>query len=118
VRAQSINDHISDENYCSVSDVLIISKHKGEHWHSNDFVDFIISELNLPDTLIISHMGYEKKEVLPENAGPLLILLKSKSIEIGEVSVNGDMKSLHDISQIDLHTKPVNSSHETYKKNW
>ena len=112
---QDVNGRITDTNDQPIPNVFVISKITGDHWHTNETGEFQINKPAFPDSLIINHLGYKRMLIILDKKNELqnlIIKLERKSIELNEVSITGQLKSLNIISDIDLHTKPVNSSQE------
>jgi hypothetical protein len=112
---QNITGQITDENSSPLSNVYIVNTVSGEHWHSNNFGKFEITDFSGTDTLVFSYLGFEKVILTMSDSlmkQELIIKMKPKSIELSEISVSGHLKSLNIVSEIDLHVKPVNTSQE------
>lgn len=63
----------------------VASDHKG--W-------FTLTEVHLPDTLVVSFLGYEPQEVPVGGASPVTVLLKRKVTALEEVTVNTGYQQL------------------------
>ncbi len=77
-------------------------------------------EIKLPagnNVLHISHIGYQSKAVDISNESSLVISLEPGPVDLKEVVITPqqNMASFHNLSAIDLHSRPVNSSQDLMK---
>ncbi|SIQ46448.1 Outer membrane receptor proteins, mostly Fe transport [Chryseobacterium sp. RU37D] len=105
------------EDKFPVSDAIIKYNHGNNHTHSDmaGSFDFIVK--SYPDTLIISHQGYEdmKLEVKNEDDKNKVIFLQHKPYHISEVSISHS-SFLAAITKVDLNKFPVNSAQDLLRK--
>lgn len=64
--------------------------------------------------LVFSYIGFEPRELeVHEHDGKLTVLLSPSSVKLEQISVNsGGIKTLANISKIDINIRPVNTSQE------
>ncbi len=104
---------IVDEQGTPIPGAYVIHKTTEHHAHSNELGIFSLNDVEEGDTLIIMHLGYETKEyVIDELSHDVVIVLVEQSIELSEVVVGQNMRSMNLMSQIDIRTNPVNSAQE------
>lgn len=65
-------------------------------------------------SLVFSYIGFESRELdVHEHDGKLTVLLSPSTVKLAQVSVNsGGIKTLANISKIDINIRPVNTSQE------
>ena len=115
---QTLHGKITDKNKNSVSNAYILNSRTGSHTHSSDFGNFILSDVKINDTLRFNCLGYKVKNITVKEAhinALITVVLSSKSLDIDAVVIHESIKSLNVFTDIDIHTKPVNSSQEVLR---
>ena len=113
IQAQSLNGIIKDETDHPVSNAQILNIRTGIHTHSNEEGTFVLQELELGDTLEISHLQFIDKYVAIDSlASPIVVILIENIISLDEVVISPELSALNIITEIDLQTNPVGSSQE------
>ncbi|MCG8307552.1 MAG: TonB-dependent receptor [Cytophagales bacterium] len=81
---------------------------------SDDFGRFEIVIEESPVTLIVSFVGFARKEVdVTEHDGHITVLLEPAMTELSQLRITSNkMNSLNSVSKLDLKLRPVNSSQE------
>ncbi|WP_246860179.1 TonB-dependent receptor [Flavobacterium sp. KBS0721] len=101
-----------------IGNVLIEYNHGNTHTHSEPDGSFKLHFQSFPDTLVISHQGYDQQKLAVnsnieyENK---VIFLQRKPIEISEIIINHN-SFLSDITKVDLNKFPVNSAQDLLRK--
>ena len=116
---QSVQGLILGEQNLPIEDAYIIKNKTVLHTHSNELGRFQFEGLNIGDTLHISFLGFEPAEyVLKEKdfENAIKIKLSETRFDLSQVVVSNQLRSLNQISKIDLQTNPVNSSQEILRK--
>ncbi|MDQ1805042.1 TonB-dependent receptor plug domain-containing protein [Chryseobacterium sp. CKR4-1] len=105
-----------DEKY-PVRDVLIKYNHGEDHTHSGEDGSFVVGIKAYPDTLSISHNGYDEVKLIVNSAEDKnnLVLLQHKPQQIAEVAINHH-SFLTAITKVDLNKFPVNSAQDLLRK--
>ncbi|WP_264534813.1 TonB-dependent receptor [Flavobacterium sp. N1736] len=106
------------DNKFPVGNALIEYNHGNLHTHSEPDGSFKLHIQHFPDTLIISHEGYDQKKwVVNSNTAyeNKVIFLQRKPIEISEIIINHN-SFLSDITKVDLNKFPVNSAQDLLRK--
>lgn len=100
-----------------ISGVLLQFNHGTEHEHSATDGSFKFSLKSLPDTLVISHPGYDDvKWIVHDNeAKSNVIFMQHKPYHISEVSISHSL-FLSAITKVDLNKSPVNSAQDLLRK--
>ncbi|RNA61944.1 TonB-dependent receptor [Chryseobacterium nematophagum] len=119
-KAQETEKHmfIKDaEDKYPISDAFIQFDHGNAHTHSGVDGSFQFSVKTFPDTLIISHKGYEevKLPITNEDNKNNVIFLQHTPFQISEVVIN-HTSFLSDITKVDLNKFPVNSAQDLLRK--
>lgn len=119
VLGQNIEGTIVDEQNLPIQDAYIIKNQTTEHTHSNEMGHFQFANVQIGDTLNISFLGFENTSYVLEAADfekSLKITLMETRFDLDQVVVSNQLRSLNQISSIDLKTNPVNSSQEILRK--
>ncbi|WP_435524869.1 TonB-dependent receptor plug domain-containing protein [Chryseobacterium indoltheticum] len=106
----------SDDKF-PISDALIKYNHGNSHAHSEADGSFKFLAQSLPDTLVISHKGYDEVKwvITSEEEKIKVVFLQHKPFQISEVSINHN-SFLRAITKVDLNKFPVNSAQDLLRK--
>ncbi|REC40353.1 TonB-dependent receptor [Chryseobacterium sp. 5_R23647] len=100
-----------------IADVLVQYNHGNSHAHSGEdgTVQFPIK--SFPDTLVITHKGYDevKWAITNDEDKNKVVFLQHKPFQISEVSINHN-SFLTAITKVDLNKFPVNSAQDLLRK--
>lgn len=114
---QSLAGIIIDSENKSLSYVHILNSNTNDHTHSNENGDFTLQNVNINDTIKFTHLGYESEELVIANlSNSLTVRLKDKLISLGEVVIASKINALNAITEVDIQTRPVNSSQEVLRQ--
>ena len=117
LNAQSISGSVVDENNQAIQDAYIINKNSDAHAHSSENGEFLLDNVALNDTLICSHLGYYSRlMVINDLNQPIQFVLKPTSINLHEIIISPKLNALNLIADIDIKTKPVNSSQDVLRQ--
>ena len=98
----------------------IFFKNNGRvHAHTNELGIFYCDQSQPGDTINISYLGYKTQAVVLEKKHfekPSKFILKEIYFDLGQVVVSNSVRSLNQISKVDLINNPVNSSQEILRK--
>jgi len=105
------------ENKFPISGAQILYNHGNSHSHSGSDGSFRYYIQSFPDTLIVSHDGYDELKWVVTNREDenKVIFLRHKPIEIAEVVINHS-SFLSAITKVDLNKFPVNSAQDLLRK--
>lgn len=108
VRDGKSQQHIEEAN--------ISYQHGSKHTHTAINGTFSLQLQQLPDTLVVSRMGYETTHhIVGANDGLITINLNRREIQLSQVAVTAfDMQK--NISKVDLDKTPVNSAQDLLRK--
>lgn len=101
-----------------IGNVLIEYNHGNTHSHSEQDGSFKLHFQSFPDTLVISHQGYDQQKLAVNSTTEYenkVIFLQRKPIEISEIIINHN-SFLSDITKVDLNKFPVNSAQDLLRK--
>lgn len=117
IHGQALKGTVKDINKTPIIGANVLNQNSDEHTHSNEEGFFIFPKIKIGDTLQVSHIGYETKNIIIRSlALPLNLILEDKSISLHEITISPGLDALHLISDIDLETSPVNSSQDILRK--
>jgi hypothetical protein len=117
ISGQILTGQILDKQKTTVAGANILNICNGLHTHSDENGEFTIENIKVGDTLKISHIGYSTEQIIVNSLeSPLTIWLDLKSISIAEVLISPEVNALNLISEIDIHTNPVNSSQDILRQ--
>ena len=114
-QAQSLTGVISDSDNRSISNAHITTN-SGAHTHSTKDGKFVIEEVKIGDTLLITHISYMPQSVILKGLESLTIILIESSFELAAVEVRHTVKAINSITEIDVAVAPVTTSQEVLRK--
>lgn len=115
----AIQGKITDSSGAPLPGTYIFKGNGSIHAHTNDLGIFFCEHAAVGDTFNISFLGYQSRQMVIEAKHfeqPLNIILQDKAFDLEQVYVSNSVRSLNQISNIDLKTNPVNSSQEILRK--
>ncbi|WP_426473553.1 TonB-dependent receptor [Chryseobacterium balustinum] len=100
-----------------IADVLVQYDHGNSHAHSGEDGTVQFSIKSFPDTLVITHKGYDevKWAITNDEDKNKVVFLQHKPFQISEVSINHN-SFLTAITKVDLNKFPVNSAQDLLRK--
>lgn len=100
-----------------IADVLVQYDHGNSHTHSGEDGTVQFSIKSFPDTLVITHKGYDevKWAITNDEDKNKVVFLQHKPFHISEVSINHN-SFLTAITKVDLNKFPVNSAQDLLRK--
>ncbi|WP_292011141.1 TonB-dependent receptor plug domain-containing protein [Chryseobacterium sp.] len=100
-----------------ISDALILYNNGTDHTHSGADGSFQLKSSSFPDTLVISHDGYDQMKwvVSSGDKKSRTVFLQHKPFQISEVAINHS-SFLSAITKVDLNKFPVNSAQDLLRK--
>ena len=114
---QSLRGTVINNKKELISDVQILNISTENHTHTDEKGKFVLQEINIGDTLKLSHIGYEINNTIINSLSlPITIILKEKSISLKEVVISPKINALNLITDIDIQTNPVNSSQDILRQ--
>lgn len=115
--AQSFHGQVFDQKNLPVEEVFIQDSRTGEHTHSDKKGLYSLNNVLVGDTLTFTHLAYmEHYEIVLELDNKLMVQLKTKVYQLEEIKITPSLDALNLITDISLHTNPVNSSQEILRK--
>ena len=115
--AQSIKGRVIDTKNQAIQGVHILNKQSDRHTHSNENGLFFLEGCAKGDTLKISSVGYQSKQIaIYSFDAPMTIRLEEEVVSLEEVTIAAQMDPLKIITGIDLQMDPVNSSQDILQK--
>ncbi|MFL0094241.1 TonB-dependent receptor [Tenacibaculum maritimum] len=114
--AQTLKGKVFSYSNTPIAGANILNRSDTHHTHSNKRGDFILQQVTLGDTLVISHINYKKKTVVVRKLSEITINLEENFVSLEEIAINEKINALNIITAIDIQTNPVNSSQEILQK--
>ncbi|MFL0091259.1 TonB-dependent receptor plug domain-containing protein [Tenacibaculum maritimum] len=114
--AQTLKGKVISYSNTPIAGANILNRSDTHHTHSNKRGDFILQQVTLGDTLVISHINYKKKTVVVGKLSEITINLEENFVSLEEIAINEKINALNIITTIDIQTNPVNSSQEILQK--
>ncbi|WP_217998172.1 TonB-dependent receptor [Flavihumibacter petaseus] len=107
----------SRENGELLEEATVRLKSASLHTHTLGDGSFGIPVTRYPDTLVVSHVGYETMETaVTDRTGHLIIFLYQAPVTLSQVNVTDSRRAIRQITQIDLKANPVNSAQDLLRK--
>ncbi|MEZ4840401.1 MAG: TonB-dependent receptor [Flavobacteriaceae bacterium] len=117
LNGQTLQGVVINENKLPIEEVTIVNLRNGEHTHTDTKGYFIFKDVQVGDTLQLSHIGYEtKSEKIKSLNEKVVIVLAEKYISLDEVIIYPHINALNLITEIDIQTDPVNSSQDILRQ--
>ncbi len=108
---------LSRETSEPLEEATIQLKSSGLHSHSAADGRYTIAVNGFPDTLLVSHIGFETMELVVTDAGQeWTSRLLPAPVQLSQVQVSDARRAIRQIMQIDLRTHPVNSAQDLLRK--
>ena len=101
---------ITDEQNKPLEAAHIINYKGKSHAHSNELGRFFITNTQVGDTLEINLLGFASRKIVA--TADMKIQLSEKQIRLDEVVIEQSLNPLNIVSDLDLLTRPVNSSQD------
>jgi hypothetical protein len=117
-KGQKIKGVITDKYHNPVSDAYICNLRTGKQTATNNLGVFFFNKVEIGDTLKISHLRFHECLIIISDKHfntPIELSLKKRCLNLSAVTITNSLKTLNVISEIDLQTKPVNSSQEVLR---
>ena len=108
---------VVDLNDKPIESANIFQQTKKNHVHSNANGEFVLDNIQVGDTIIVTHIAYEKyKHVVSSISAKERYVLIAKTFTIEEVVITPRLDVLNLLTIIDTQVKPVNSSQEVLRQ--
>ncbi|WP_261512802.1 TonB-dependent receptor [Chryseobacterium paludis] len=105
------------DDHFPISEALIAFDHGNNHTHSGADGSVKLNVASFPDTLLISHKGYDdvKWVISNDDEKNKVVFMQHKPFQISEVAINHS-SFLSAITKVDLNKFPVNSAQDLLRK--
>lgn len=114
---QTIKGSVFDSNKQPVLGAYVLSSLSEEHAHTNELGQFLMRNIQIGDTLVISYIGYETKRYFVKDLSEeIQIRMDQTAFDLTEITVGQNVKKVNLISNIDMKLNPVSSSQEVLAK--
>jgi hypothetical protein len=115
--SQGIEGAILDKDKMPISYVQVLNMSTGNHTHSDDIGAFLLVNTNVNDTILLSLLGYENKQVVVKDiSSPLVIILNEMAFSMDEIIIRPRIDALNIFTEIDTKINPVSSSQEVLRQ--
>jgi len=118
-KAQTINGTIIDSDSQVLIDAYIYSLNSDAHAHSDISGRFSCGQVEVGDTLLISFVGFETYQLIitdRELDSDVIIQMTEANYKLDQVYISNSLKTVNQVSTVDLNINPVNSSQEVLRK--
>lgn len=114
---QIVNGTVSDSQTGeALENVTVLLKKADIHFHTLQNGSFVLKTTVLPDSLLISAMGYEQAAYSVDSARlSFKIRLDRRTVELAQVNVTS-RRLLVEVMGVDLKMNPVNTSQDFLRK--
>ncbi|WP_452223241.1 TonB-dependent receptor [Lacinutrix chionoecetis] len=119
ISAQQIKGVVFDDFDKPISNAYIFNAITEAHAHTSDNGLFTLDNSKPGDIITVSLLGYNKKEVVLNEAdfsNTLTIQLNHKIFQLQELVLTEQKNILSTLAKIDIKTNPLNSSQEVLRK--
>ena len=119
VFSQDFKAKVTDKSGIPIQDAYILMNNGTVHAHTNDLGIFSCPHTKVGDTLNISYLGFETEQIIlteKDFQRDLTVILKEKQFDLDQVVLSNSIRSVSQISSVDLKLNPVNSSQEILRK--
>jgi hypothetical protein len=114
---QSIHGVVVDKKMNPIPDALVVESGSKLHKHTDNSGVFVLDDIEIGDTLIISHLSFDIRLWVVENIdADLVIILDERVFELSDIVITQSVRSINIVSKIDLETAPYKSSQEVLRK--
>ncbi|MBT2620393.1 TonB-dependent receptor plug domain-containing protein [Chryseobacterium sp. ISL-6] len=105
------------DDHFPISEALVAFDHGNNHTHSGADGSVKLNVASFPDTLVISHKGYDdvKWVISNDDEKNKVVFMQHKPFQISEVAINHS-SFLSAITKVDLNKFPVNSAQDLLRK--
>ncbi|MDW5291008.1 TonB-dependent receptor [Formosa sp. PL04] len=117
--AQQLTGKIINTENKPVEEVSVYNKTTEIHTHSLTTGSFTLNKTKIGDTLYVSRLGYEPKNIIITQAdlnAPITITLNPANISLDQVQLVAEVDALSKFVDVDVQANPVKSSQEILKK--
>lgn len=117
--AQVLEGKVSDLYGTPIQDAYVIRHSGSEHTHTNELGAFRLGGVQPGDTIDISFIGFESRQLVLGDADfdkPLSITLSETPIRLEQVVISKKLSTVNQIATIDLENNPAISSQEVLRK--
>ena len=117
VHAQTVSGTVVDATGQGLIGAQILNLDGGDHSHTNEAGQFLLTETGANDRLEISYLGYETVVVpAPASGESMRIQLAVRTVDLRSVVVSPELSSLNVLTDLDLQTRPVNSAQDVLRQ--
>lgn len=119
LNGQTMKGKAVDHKGVGIEFANIYTQGGSSHSHTNEFGNFVLSGLMAGDTIVISHLGFQKQVIFVREVDfeqERVIELQDQLIELDQVVVTNSADVLNTLASVGLQTNPVNSSQEILRR--
>jgi outer membrane receptor protein involved in Fe transport len=112
---KAIEGQVRNANGEGIQNVYVLNISNDTHAHTGPNGLFRLSGVEIGDTLLFRHLGFERLEYLiqaEDQKQQLQVILQEMDFQLNQVVVSNELKALNVLTDIDLSTNPVNNSQE------
>ncbi|MEM7548436.1 MAG: TonB-dependent receptor plug domain-containing protein [Bacteroidota bacterium] len=99
-----------------VEGAYVTSSQNEGHTHTDALGRFFLNNVQKGDTLTVTHIAYNSEQLVINEGGVLKIRLEEKITALENVVISTEIKTLNQLSNVDLDLNPVQSSQYVLRK--
>ena len=108
---------LSRETRLPLEEATVTLKGRAVHTHTDALGRYSIVLETLPDTLVVSHIGYQELQIPVHSlVHELVSTLVPAPAQLSQVVVTDSRRALRQVMQVDLKSHPVNSAQDLLRK--
>ncbi|MFX0555562.1 TonB-dependent receptor [Maribacter sp. CXY002] len=119
ISSQNLKGTIRDSFGNPLQDVGVLNKNSGQHSHSDNKGNFVLSNTKAYDSIFFSSLGFATKMILVQASNftnGMLVQMEAASIALDQVVLVSKVDVLSRMVAIDIESDPVKSSQEILRK--
>jgi outer membrane receptor for ferrienterochelin and colicin len=117
--SQTLTGVVTDKAGTPIQDAFVLINTGKVHAHTNELGTFYFEKAKIGDTLSFSYLGFETANIILDEGyfkKSFTIALEEKSFDLNQVVLSNSVRSVSQVSNIDLKINPVNSSQEILRR--
>ncbi len=115
--AQNLSGKVLSNYGDPVMGAYVIHISTEHHAHTNEFGDFLLGDVKMGDSLLITHIGFQSQYIRVEDPSQKLkIQLVEDILVIDEIVIEQDINAINQVIALDLKANPVNSSQDILRR--
>jgi len=114
-QAQTANGVVLTDTGDAVIGATVVHESSGRHAHTNEAGVYNISEVQVGDTLEVSHLLFEPRVIIITDQEYQEVVMTERDFMIENIVISPSANTLTQVAEIDLQTRPVKNSQEVLR---